>query len=201
MIPFRTMSDRLIDLDAPTPADISIADIACGLSRCCRFAGQVRQFYSVAQHAVLVMSLVHPSIKFAALHHDDSEAYMGDLARHLKHADALHGYRGLEAQLMDVIRTRFTIPALDGHAARELKCADNVAAVFEHLILREHRPAVFPVDVERLIRDGFIPVEPAHADDFYAMMRRLPPYIHALDPDASEFLYLRAHQCLTLRAV
>lgn len=67
--------------------DIYIEDIASGLSKECRFAGQTKEdvFVSVAQHAVIVSYLVPPEVAFEALHHDSSEAYTGDIPTPMKH--------------------------------------------------------------------------------------------------------------------
>jgi hypothetical protein len=83
----------------PRPEDVDIRDIAHGLSNICRFGGHVREFYSVAQHTVLVSLEVERSMRdrfggefpeialwltTAALHHEDAEAYIGDMVRPLK---------------------------------------------------------------------------------------------------------------------
>lgn len=67
--------------------DIHVEDIASGLSKECRFAGQTKDdvFVSVAQHAVIVSYLVPPEVAFEALHHDSSEAYTGDIPTPMKH--------------------------------------------------------------------------------------------------------------------
>jgi hypothetical protein len=66
-------------ISTPKPDDIDVRVIACGLSKICRFTGQLRDFYSVAQHAMMVAELVDPHLRFATLHHDDSEAYLNDI--------------------------------------------------------------------------------------------------------------------------
>ena len=63
---------------------ICIDDIAHALSQTCRFGGHTREFYSVAQHACLVAMLVPNEFKLAALHHDDTEAYLGDVVSPVK---------------------------------------------------------------------------------------------------------------------
>jgi 5'-deoxynucleotidase YfbR-like HD superfamily hydrolase len=77
-----------LDLDNPRPEDIRIEDVAGGLSKVCRFGAQAREYYSVAQHALLVRRLVveagHPELALAALHHDSHEAYLCDVPSPLK---------------------------------------------------------------------------------------------------------------------
>ena len=57
-------------LTKPRIDDVAIEDIAHGLAYQCRFNGQTREFYSVAQHSLMVMWLVPPHLKLTALLHD-----------------------------------------------------------------------------------------------------------------------------------
>lgn len=62
---------------APRPEHMTAQAIACGLANACRFGGQTRRYYSVAQHSVLVAVLATkelPVQKFALLH-DAEEAF------------------------------------------------------------------------------------------------------------------------------
>lgn len=68
----------------PQPEDLDIHDIAFGLARCCRFAGQIQRFYSVAEHAVHVSFECSPRHALEGLMHDAAEAYLGDLTRPVK---------------------------------------------------------------------------------------------------------------------
>lgn len=70
----------------PQPEQIELADIARGLAQTCRFAGQTTRFYSVAEHAIYVASMVPPELALAALHHDSHEAYLTDWPTPLKEA-------------------------------------------------------------------------------------------------------------------
>jgi len=79
-----TATGRRLDLTGSTADDIHPQDIAQGLSRACRFAGQTTAFYSVAQHSVLASYHVPPEDALHALLHDAAEAYLGDLTGPLK---------------------------------------------------------------------------------------------------------------------
>ncbi len=83
-----TASGVRLDLDNPRPEDIRIEDVAGGLSKVCRFSAQPLEYYSVAQHALLVRRLVveagHPELALVALHHDSHEAYLCDIPSPLK---------------------------------------------------------------------------------------------------------------------
>src|SRR5574343_449470 len=72
---------------------IDIEDIAHGLAYQCRFNGQTRAFYSVAQHSLMVMALVPPAERFAALLHDAAEAYLhGSLHHPVPHRAAARSH-------------------------------------------------------------------------------------------------------------
>ena len=126
----QTFSGKLLRIHDPKPGDISVEDIAHGLANTCRFSGQCNGFYSVAEHAMNVSMIVTHRfphdyrLQLSALHHDDSEAYMGDLTRCLKHAPALAGYRSIEHRLMGVIGTALGLP-LRFHLNMIIKLADN----------------------------------------------------------------------------
>lgn len=83
-----TFTGDYFDYADPRAENVHVEDIAHGLAHTCRFGGQVRTFYSVAEHAVLVRQLVidagRPELGFAALHHDSHEAYLGDMPTPLK---------------------------------------------------------------------------------------------------------------------
>lgn len=95
----------------PDIKDIAIEDIAHALSHMCRFTGHTREFYSVAQHSVLVgsefASLQPSPLPLYGLLHDASEAYLVDINRAIKADTAFDTYRSLEAWLQGLIYTRF----------------------------------------------------------------------------------------------
>ena len=112
----RTRSGRYLDLLDPQTHQIDFGDIAGGLSKICRFGGQIGthfrpwEFYSVAEHCVHCaeqasadgLSLNHQR---DALMHDASEAYIGDIVKPLK--VLLPQYAELEERLMQRIEIKF----------------------------------------------------------------------------------------------
>lgn len=112
----------------PRVEDFTIEDIAHGLSHACRFAGQVRTFYSVAQHSVLVSHALPTSLALWGLLHDASEAYLSDVPAPVKVTDALAGYRAIEALLQ---RTVYQAFGLTGEEPSELRDADLALRILE----------------------------------------------------------------------
>lgn len=94
---------------APNPNDIDILDIAHALSMLCRFGGHVHDFYSVAEHCVLMSEVVSPENALWALMHDAAEAYIVDVPRPVKRQ--LVGYRDIERHLLTAIAMRFGLTA------------------------------------------------------------------------------------------
>ncbi len=120
---------RTIALLAPRGAEIAIEDIACALSRQCRFVGHTAFHYSVAQHSVLASHLVPPEAALWALLHDASEAYLGDVSSPLKRTPLLAQYRALEALWERTIFHRFglsgDVPACVHEADAQLLCLEQ----------------------------------------------------------------------------
>lgn len=105
-----TNSGRHVSLLDPQPEQIEIGDIATSLSRECRFAGQTRLFYSVAQHSVMV-SRECVGFEIEGLLHDAAEAYLRDIPQPLK--ELLPRYREIEANLTCAIRARYSLPMVN----------------------------------------------------------------------------------------
>lgn len=110
----QTHSGRQLDLIDPQPDMIDLVDITSGLANECRYAGQCRFFYSVAQHSVLASQIVPAEHAWEALLHDATEAYLKDIPKPVKLL--LPDYRALEAKLDAVIRIRFGLPSEKSHA-------------------------------------------------------------------------------------
>lgn len=103
----KTNSGRDFVFGDPESHDYQVVDIAHGLSHLCRFNGQVRNFYSVAQHSVLVAEQLPKEMRLAGLMHDASEAYLGDVTTPLKLLMPL--YQELEERTMKAIFKKFNI--------------------------------------------------------------------------------------------
>jgi 5'-deoxynucleotidase YfbR-like HD superfamily hydrolase len=124
-----TYTNKHIDPLDLKPEDIDIRDIAHALSNQCRFSGHVSEFYSVAQHSVIVSYAVPSEWALDALIHDAVETYLQDLVRPLK-LDPYFGkaYRGAENRaqkvIAEVFHTEWPMPPC-------VKEADNRALVTE----------------------------------------------------------------------
>lgn len=121
-----TRSGRRIYLHNPSPSQILIDDIAHGLAHQCRFNGQTNKFYSVAQHSVIVSSILPPELKLAGLLHDAAEAYLGDIVQPLK--ELLPEFAQIESRFAKVIGDRFNVDLNHNEA---IKKADLVALATE----------------------------------------------------------------------
>jgi hypothetical protein len=87
-----TISGEPFYLAQPERSKVNVQDIAYGLSNLCRFAGQMIEFYSVAQHCVVVSSLMPtPELMLQGLLHDAVEAYTGDITSPMK--ALMNGYK------------------------------------------------------------------------------------------------------------
>jgi 5'-deoxynucleotidase YfbR-like HD superfamily hydrolase len=93
----------------PHPDDIDINDIVHALAHVCRFAGHSCQFYSVAQHSVLVSLMSPDEDALWGLLHDASEAYLADVPSPLKKCPEFAFYREVEAGLMAIICDKFKL--------------------------------------------------------------------------------------------
>lgn len=102
-----TASGRQFDLLNPNAAMVAPFDIAHALAHLCRFNGHTRQHYSVAQHSLLVADLCPEKHQLAALLHDATEAYIGDMVRPLK--QVMPQYRQVEATIWQAICDRFNL--------------------------------------------------------------------------------------------
>jgi len=111
---------------APDPEQINIEDIVHGLANQACFHGQTSDFYSLAQHSLLVASLVPLPLKLTALLHDAAAAYFGEMEPSVR--QLLPEFCIIEKRLMAAIGERF---AVSGFEAPALKRAHLVAQATE----------------------------------------------------------------------
>ncbi len=103
---------KRFDIGNPDPDSIYPEDIAHSLSRLCRYNGHSTRHYSVAEHCILMADYLEhqgfgPCACLTALHHDDAEYIMGDLARPVKHT--LPAFKMFERKLERIIARRFKL--------------------------------------------------------------------------------------------
>ena len=164
----QTVSGRRVNPFDPDPSQLDIGDIARALANVCRFGGHSRVFYSVAQHSVIVSELVEQrggdaEDVFAALMHDASEAYLGDMPHPIKHRSALGAaFRAAEEHLELALRARFRIKA----DVPEIKRADRALLATERRVFSAenwHWPELDGVEPLDLELEAWSPDEAARA--------------------------------------
>ena len=164
----QTVSGRWVNPFDPDPEQLDAHDIARALGNQCRFGGHCRVFYSVAQHSVIVSELVESrggdaEDSFAALMHDATEAYLGDMPHPLKHRSPLGAaFREAEAQLEQALRDRFRIRA----GVPEIKRADRALLATERRAFSAetwHWPELEGVEPLDLELEAWAPDEAAEA--------------------------------------
>jgi len=90
------------------PDLISIADIAHALSNKCRYTGHAKEFYSVAEHSVIMARYAKaPNLARWCLMHDAVEAYLPDVPRPLK--PHLKGWYEIEEAASRAVAARFKL--------------------------------------------------------------------------------------------
>lgn len=173
------------DFDDPQPEQISVDDVAVALGNCCRFAGHVRHYYSVAEHSVLVHRLAldagaGPEEALVALWHDAHEAYLGDCPTPLKHkikAEAPGVWEGMEAAINQAIATKV---GFDVALFRSplIRAADREALGYEAAVLKPEGTPIYDLDLERYktraeAEDYVVGLPPEDAAVYFAVAHRL----------------------------
>lgn len=155
-----TYTGRQFWPEDPRPSDIHVLDIAHALSMQCRFGGHCREFYSVAQHSVLVSIACDPAAALWGLLHDASEAYLVDVPRPAKRAPGMAGYREMERRAMAAVCERFGLP---------VAMPPSVKRADEAVLAAEARDLMPPRSVARwylpvsAIADRIVPLHPEQA--------------------------------------
>lgn len=160
----RSVTGKRIDLARFDSKDVETEAVFHGLSKECRFAKQIFDFYSVAQHSIHVQELLREEslhVQRFALLHDASEAYIGDVSRQLKHSPLMKGYRILEETVQESIENAL-IPVVDHVLLDEVEClrikaADDLMAIFERVVVRDRLTWADPAaEVSRAYADGYV---------------------------------------------
>lgn len=124
--------------EEPEENEFHLEDIAHALSMLCRFAGQVPEFYSVAEHSLLVSQFSPPRYQLWGLLHDASEAYVVDLPRPVKYLPALEPYRVYEQRVMEALLRHLHISPIEEPPA--VRRADAFVYQLEARALGVHGP-------------------------------------------------------------
>lgn len=165
ILPYISLVDKQrYNFLSPVPEDIDIETIAHSLSNLCRFTGHTREFYSVAQHSVLVSNIVPSRLALEGLLHDSHEAFVGDIATPLKRL--LPDYKMIEALAGEAVAKMFDLPLV---MPDEVKWADTVALASE---VRDLLPGLysdwnFPagITIESASCKAIVPLTPQQARD------------------------------------
>jgi hypothetical protein len=141
-----TFTGRFVDTKRPKASTIWLEDIAHALAQTCRYGGHCQKFYSVAEHAVFVSRRLQRQgfglyTVLGGLHHDDSEAYLGDIPRPMKGLLG-NAYKLLTRRMDAAIQTALNLPDWnDATVHTAIKAADNWSLFVEarHLLPSEGR--------------------------------------------------------------
>lgn len=153
--------------------EIDILDVAHALSNICRYGGHCKKFYSVAEHSVLVYKIVREfypddlDSQWAALLHDATEAYVGDVPTPLK--VQLPKYEDIEAALWLKIARQFKVRNTKTVSTR-VKMGDIMALATEApKLFRDvsHWAALRGVDPQTKLLSKSFPMAPGDAKKYF----------------------------------
>ena len=190
----QTISGVAFDLVDSVKQEYRIEDIAHALSNLCRFNGHTREFYSVAQHSVLVSYTVELAVfdqqeqipiesrggpeaveelRIAGLWgllHDASEAYLGDVTSPLKTALRktpfdVSTYDRLEAQIMSGVCLAFGLPPVQPALVREMDL--RILATERRDVMRANCARDWQLRYEPLPGVSIEPCRPGPARDLF----------------------------------
>ena len=169
----QTASGKALTLLDPKPEQIELYDVAHGLSNVCRFSGQCKIFYSVAQHSVLASHVItlldgflklsaaeRKALQLIALMHDSSEAFIADVPTPIK--VHLPFYKEVETKIMQAIATRFGLDfALFSHPLVHEVDAVMLATEKRDIMQPEPQPWI---DLPKPFGGSIFPMDPKKAE-------------------------------------
>ena len=131
-----TLEGEYVDLLAPELDHLSIEMVAGSLSKICRYVGQCKYPYNVAQHSLLVADILRrmgaPELQLEGLLHEAPEALLGDVSTMLKRK--LTEYKAIEHVFEERFAQRFGLDR-SKPALTLVKRADLIALATERDIL------------------------------------------------------------------
>lgn len=116
----------------PRKEEIILDDIVHALSLICRFVGHCSNFYSVAQHSVLVSQKCTPEYMLEGLLHDAAEAYISDIAHPIKRNVLYKPIIGIEDDILNVIYEKFGVNV-------SIKSTKSVKLIDKRMLYTEKR--------------------------------------------------------------
>ena len=124
----------------PRYHEFVLGDIAHGLANICRFGGQCRQFYSVAEHCCHAADWLWEQEQSAecslcGLLHDAAEAYLGDMTRPIKMLPDCMPATTREHHWQRAIYATFRLSTAWPTWAESVKSIDNQLCALEALEL------------------------------------------------------------------
>lgn len=145
------ISGNKVNLQAITPDQVNIRDIAWGLGRTLRYAGHIREDYSVALHSIIMSYIVPEEYAKEALLHDAAEAYIGDIIWPVK--TLFPEIRTFEDTILAAIMEKYGVET-GTYTEKGFKLSDVVkewdVKLMEHECFDQGvRPGVFNNDIEK----------------------------------------------------
>lgn len=188
-----TVTGRILNPLQIRPSDVCLEDVAHHLAHINRFNGAAIKAISVAQHAYYVSMLLEGTgYEYQGLHHDDGEAYLGDMNKWLKGHPTMGTFKDAEAIAQVACYEHFKVewPDTGKLMSREVEAADR-------FMLRYEGPLAFGAGVWQHYRNRCLPIE-LYPDITTEEMARVG-YYQFLPPSYAKQLFIERHKLLLER--
>lgn len=153
---FRTFTGKVFNALNPSSEMIDIRDIAKGLAYKPHFSGFSPKFFSIAEHSLAVEGMValmdekDYHARLAALLHDASEAYTGDMIKPIK--NLLPAFVMIEKKIQSAIYSKYGIKY--ENYGPDIKVSDNKVQEIE--VLAFYRKATGLTPFENMVVNKYI---------------------------------------------